>query len=169
MAVSLKKTITASRLLFGSCHFFYLLSPRSKKYIFKTININTRKRCEICSKLTIKTLQRRQYPVDIGRKLNVHKTFRRRPVRLCLRGKVTLLSLFSIFHFLSHLFLRILLFLLNRKMFAGILNSLNSYNSLTLEAPISQNGQTYSTNSSANCRRIVWVRLTILWDWCLKG
>ena len=33
---------------------------------------------------------------------------------------------------------------------------------LTLKAPISQNGQTHSDNSSANCRRIVWVRLTIL-------
>ena len=39
---------------------------------------------------------------------------------------------------------------------------------LTLYAPISQNGQTHSNNSSANCRRIVWVFLTILWDWRLK-
>ena len=32
---------------------------------------------------------------------------------------------------------------------------------LTLLAPVSQNGQTHSNNSSANCRRIVWVCLTI--------
>ena len=31
------------------------------------------------------------------------------------------------------------------------------------------NGQTHSNNSSAICRRIVWVCLTILWDWRLKG
>ena len=35
---------------------------------------------------------------------------------------------------------------------------------LTLKAPISQNGQTHS-----NCRQIVWVCLTIMWDWRLKG
>ena len=29
-------------------------------YLFKVNNRNTRKRCEICSKLTIKTLERRQ-------------------------------------------------------------------------------------------------------------
>ena len=41
---------------------------------------------------------------------------------------------------------------------------------LTLsQVPISQNGQTHSNNSLANCRRIVWVCLTILWDWHLKG
>ena len=34
--------------------------------------------------------------------------------------------------------------------------------------PISQSGQTHSNNSSANWRRIVWVCLTILWDWRLK-
>ena len=31
-----------------------------------------------------------------------------------------------------------------------------------------QNGQTHSNNLPANCRRIVWVRLTILRYWCLK-
>ena len=41
--------------------------------------------------------------------------------------------------------------------------------SLTLWAPISQNGQTQSNNSPKNCRRIVWVCLTILWDWRLKS
>ena len=30
-------------------------------------------------------------------------------------------------------------------------------------------GQTHSNNSSWNCRRIVWVCLTILWDCGLKG
>ena len=33
---------------------------------------------------------------------------------------------------------------------------------------ISQNSQTHSNNSSANCRRIVWVCLTILWHWHLR-
>ena len=31
-------------------------------YIFKFNNRNTRTRCEICSKLTIKTLERRHWP-----------------------------------------------------------------------------------------------------------
>ena len=39
---------------------------------------------------------------------------------------------------------------------------------LTLQAPTPQNGQTHSSNSSANSRRIVWVCLTILWGWHLK-
>ena len=42
-------------------------------------------------------------------------------------------------------------------------------NILTLSAAIPQNGQTHSNNLSAICRRIVWVCLTILWNWCLKG
>ena len=40
---------------------------------------------------------------------------------------------------------------------------------LTLYTPISKNGQTHANNSSANCWRIVWVCLTILWHCCLKG
>ena len=32
-----------------------------------------------------------------------------------------------------------------------------------------QNGQTHSINSSANCQRIVWVGLIILWSWSLKN
>ena len=40
---------------------------------------------------------------------------------------------------------------------------------LTPEVPIPQNGQTHSDNSSAICRQIVWVCLTILWDFRLKG
>ena len=36
-------------------------------------------------------------------------------------------------------------------------------------APISQIGQTHSNNLSAVCRRIVWLCLTILWYWCLRG
>ena len=32
-----------------------------------------------------------------------------------------------------------------------------------------KNGQTHSNNSSAICRRIVLVCLTILWNWHLKG
>ena len=35
--------------------------------------------------------------------------------------------------------------------------------------PIPQNGQTHPNNSLAVCRWIVWVCLTILWDWRLKG
>ena len=34
--------------------------------------------------------------------------------------------------------------------------------------PIPQNGQTHSNNSLANRRRIVWVCLTILWNWRKK-
>ena len=43
----------------------------------------------------------------------------------------------------------------------------NSY--LTISAPTQQNGQIHSNNLPAICRRIVWVSLTILWDWHLKG
>ena len=44
-----------------------------------------------------------------------------------------------------------------------------SYNpNLTLSASILQNGQTHANNSSAICRRIVWVCLTILSDCRLK-
>ena len=37
-----------------------------------------------------------------------------------------------------------------------------------LYASIPQNVQIHSNNSSANCQRIVWVCLNILWDWRLK-
>ena len=37
----------------------------------------------------------------------------------------------------------------------NILNQSEIYLKLTLQAPISQNGQTLLNNSSANCRRIV--------------
>ena len=40
---------------------------------------------------------------------------------------------------------------------------------LTLQASTPQNGQTHSNNSPANCQGIVWVCLTILWGWRLKG
>ena len=36
---------------------------------------------------------------------------------------------------------------------------------LTRWVLIPQNGQTHSNNSSANCQRIVWMCLTILWNW----
>ena len=45
----------------------------------------------------------------------------------------------------------------------GVCDYLNPFSA------ISQNGQTHTNNSSANCRRIVWVCLTILWDWRVKG
>ena len=40
---------------------------------------------------------------------------------------------------------------------------------LTLQALTPQNGQTHSNNLSAICRQIVWVCLTILRGWLLKG
>ena len=43
-----------------------------------------------------------------------------------------------------------------------------SKHTLSLITPISQNGLTYSNNSSVICLRILWVCLTILWDWRLK-
>ena len=42
-------------------------------------------------------------------------------------------------------------------------------NSLTLSMPNQQNGQTHSNNSSAVSWQIIWVCLTILWGWHLKG
>ena len=48
-------------------------------------------------------------------------------------------------------------------------NGTLDWNGLTLLAANPQNGQTHSSNSSANYRRIVWVCLTILRDWRLKG
>ena len=50
-----------------------------------------------------------------------------------------------------------------------IIESLTNNSILTLQAPTLQNGQTHSSNSSGNCRRIVWVCLTILWGWHSKG
>ena len=38
--------------------------------------------CKTCYGRGINFLLQRHYPVDTGRKLNVHKTFRRRPGRL---------------------------------------------------------------------------------------
>ena len=43
-----------------------------------------------------------------------------------------------------------------------------SKHTLYLLTLISQNGLTYSNNSSVICQRILWVCLTILWDWRLK-
>ena len=40
---------------------FQLVTRPSHIYVFKVDNENTRTRCEICSKLTIKTLERRQW------------------------------------------------------------------------------------------------------------
>ena len=40
---------------------------------------------------------------------------------------------------------------------------------LTLSAPIPKSGKTHSNNSSANCRRIVWVCTAILLIWRLKN
>ena len=47
-------------------------------------------------------------------------------------------------------------------------DNIKSYDNINSLIPIPQNGQTHSNNSSANCRRIVWVCLAILWNWCLK-
>ena len=44
----------------------------------------------------------------------------------------------------------------------------NQYDFLNPLSANPQNGQTHSDNSLANCRRIAWVCLTILWGWCLK-
>ena len=54
-----------------------------------------------------------------------------------------------------------------------ILSNINNgiYWLLKFVKPLSANlqkGQTHSNNSSANCWRIVWVCLTILWGWRLK-
>ena len=49
--------------------------------------------------------------------------------------------------------------------------NVNSYPWFWLVHPLSanpQNGQTHSNNSSEISRRIVWVCLTILWNWHLK-
>ena len=49
--------------------------------------------------------------------------------------------------------------------------NVNSYPWFWLVNPLSanpQNGQTHSNNSSEISRRIVWVCLTILWNWHLK-
>ena len=42
-------------------------------------------------------------------------------------------------------------------------------NYLRIRQPALKNGQTHSNNSSANCRQIVWVCLTILLGWRLKS
>ena len=47
----------------------------------------------------------------------------------------------------------------------GIMHGTCNVQVLTLYAPISQNGQTHSNNSSANCRWIAWV----VWPFCEIG
>ena len=42
----------------------YIINPAGN-YMFKVNNRNTRTRCEICSKLTIKTPERRNYMLKI--------------------------------------------------------------------------------------------------------
>ena len=39
----------------------YILHIQAGSYMFKITNRNTRKRCQICSRLTIKTSDRRQW------------------------------------------------------------------------------------------------------------
>ena len=41
--------------------YISLINTQAGNYIFKVNNRNTRTRCEICSKLTIKTPERRQW------------------------------------------------------------------------------------------------------------
>ena len=67
-----RQTITIDRLeinksflyqfYFYRCHSFNQAIP-ANIYLFKVNNRNTRKRCEICSKLTIKTPERRRFGV----------------------------------------------------------------------------------------------------------
>ena len=58
------------------CNWKVMISP-AKTYLFKVSNRNTRKRCKICSKLIIKTLERRQYIVLLPwlLTLNIFHTF----------------------------------------------------------------------------------------------
>ena len=48
-------------MLKGKVVTFYLIRPAGN-YMLKVKNRNTRTRCEICSKLTIKTPERRHWP-----------------------------------------------------------------------------------------------------------
>ena len=50
--------------------YFCLKPYPAGSYMFKVNNRNTRTRCEICSKLTIKTLERRHWRVNTGWVIN---------------------------------------------------------------------------------------------------
>ena len=88
-----------------------------------------------------------------------------------LRGKygLTMLSLVRKYIYFSKRTFKTWIFLNRLDTFISSVFSLarnhskiNYFNPL---APIPQNSQTHSNNSSANRRRSVWVRLTILWNW----
>ena len=83
-------------LLFNNLHEVFLFKQNipAKIYLFKVINGNTRKRCEICSRLAIKTPERRHWR----------------------RSGVFIVN----FEHISHLFLLFLLLTLNKSMLAGI-------------------------------------------------
>ena len=59
--VSLKQSSFCKSQLFVTPFTIYEINTSPANiYLFKFNNRNTRKRCKICSKLTIKTLERRQ-------------------------------------------------------------------------------------------------------------
>ena len=80
----------------GGCNWIILLSGYfpANIYLLKVNNRNTRKRCEICSELTIKSPERRQWR----------------------RSDVFIVN----FEHISHLFLVFLLSVLNMQMLAGV-------------------------------------------------
>ena len=60
----LKSTVV---FFFGICHYLKVFNISKHEipvgnYMFKVNNRNTRKRCEICSKLTIKIPEQRHWP-----------------------------------------------------------------------------------------------------------
>ena len=59
-----RKTLAYCGILFCICVSTLTVSFPAGNYMFKVKNRNTRTRCEICSKLTIKTPERRHWRID---------------------------------------------------------------------------------------------------------
>ena len=59
MTQQMRQSVFAAQLLLSSCQFCFIRPAGN--YILKVNNRNTRTRCEICSKLTIKIPKRRQW------------------------------------------------------------------------------------------------------------
>ena len=61
------------------------------------------------------------------------------------------------------------MFILFYEIFHNEINALEQIFKLNLLSANPTKCQTHSSNSSAISRRIIWVCLTILWNWRLKG
>ena len=124
----------------------------------KSTKKHTRKKCEICSKLKLKT-ERRHWNIF---HIFFWCFFRWLGTSKRLQGYFLPFEVLKLFCCQHWLLPAGLCSLCVSVFFGGLY-----FQIISLLSAILQNGQTHSNNSSA--WRIVWVCLTILWNWCFKG